>query len=292
MNCQETRRYINLFIDSELDSKTNLEISEHLSSCDNCKRRFAQEERIEKSLVSVLKEDNDPKSGEIWERVISSLPVEQDDNLSWEIPHIRERRLGFLSSLSKSIYMLGQRVWVRRADVRYIIPTTVVTIAIITTLLLYNRQVPDNLIPAAQKCHAEYVTNKIVPSIESTSPNEVAEYFSGKFTFPVAISEISGIKSHHVSLYGAKVCHLKGISTAYIMYHCCNTPVSVFILSTKDARTFFDVKQNYKAGRFHFKKPDGVNLIATQTNHDTFICVIADHDLDLLRRVADNFIKT
>ena len=62
MNCKEVRRYINLFIDSELDSKTNFEVSEHLSSCEDCSKRFAQEERIEKLFVSVLKEEKDPKS--------------------------------------------------------------------------------------------------------------------------------------------------------------------------------------------------------------------------------------
>ena len=71
MNCKEVKKYINLFIDSELDSKTNFEISEHLSSCEDCSKRFAQEERIEKSFVSVLKEEKDPKAEEIWERTIS-----------------------------------------------------------------------------------------------------------------------------------------------------------------------------------------------------------------------------
>ena len=60
MNCKEARRYINLFIDSELDSKASFEIAEHLSSCEDCKR-FKQEEHIEKTLVSVLKDSKDPK---------------------------------------------------------------------------------------------------------------------------------------------------------------------------------------------------------------------------------------
>ena len=60
MNCKEARRYINLFIDSELDSKASFEIAEHLSSCEDCNKRFKQEEHIEKTLVSVLKDSKDP----------------------------------------------------------------------------------------------------------------------------------------------------------------------------------------------------------------------------------------
>lgn len=285
MNCKEAKRYINVFIDSELDAKTNLEISEHLSSCDNCKRRFAQEERIEKSLVSALKEDKAPKSLEIWERVISSLPAEEDDSPSLETAHRPERHLGFLSFLLKN-------AWGRQANVRYIAPTTVVIIAIITTLFLYNRQGPNELILAAQKCHSEYIANEIIPSIESTSPNEVIDYFSGKFTFSVTFSEILGLKSHHVSLHGAKVCHLKGVSTAYIMYHCCNTPISVFVLSTKDTEHFFENKQHLKGDEILFEIKDGVKFVAIPTNLDTYVCVIANHDLDLLRHVAKNFVRT
>lgn len=285
MNCKETRHYINLFLDSELDSKTNLEITEHLSDCEDCNKRFAQEERIEKSLVSVLKEDKDPKSEEIWERVISCLPAEKEDSPSLEISHRHERHLGVLSFLLQS-------VWVRLADIRYILPTAIVIIAITTTIFLYNKQGPNDLILAAQKCHSEYVANKIVPSIESMSPNEVAEYFTGKFTFPVSLSEISGIKSHHVSLYGAKVCHLNGISTAYIMYHCCNTPISVFVLSTKDTETFFKNKKYLKGAEILFEIKDGIKFVAIPTNLDTYVCVIANHDLDLLRHVAKNFVRT
>ncbi|KKL13694.1 hypothetical protein LCGC14_2523210, partial [marine sediment metagenome] len=86
MNCKEVKKYINLFIDSELDSKTNFEISEHLSSCEDCSKRFAQEERIEKLFVSVLKEEKDPKAEEVWERTISRFGEQVEPR--------GERRLG------------------------------------------------------------------------------------------------------------------------------------------------------------------------------------------------------
>ncbi len=266
MNCKEARQYINLFLDSELDSKTNFEISEHLSSCEGCSKRFAQEERLEKSFVSILKEDKDLKAEETWERVISRF--------SRQVEPKEGTRLGF------------RPLW------RYLVPATAAVIGIVIMLIMYSKQESNELTAAAQKCHMEYITNKIIPSIESVSPGEVAKYFSGKFTFPVVISEIPDIKSHHIRLFGGKVCHLNGVSAAYIMYHCCNTPVSVFILSTKDVEDFSDIKQYLEGDKILFRKTGGVNFIATPASKDTFICVVADHDMEVLRWMADSFTRT
>jgi anti-sigma factor RsiW len=275
MNCKEVKKYINLFIDSELDSKTNFEISEHLSSCEDCSKRFVQEERIEKSFVSVLKEEKDPKAKETWERTISSF--------GHQVEPRGERRLGFW-------FYLPERLW--RAGKRYVVPATVAILAVVITLIMYSKQESGELTAALHKCHKEYITNKIIPSIESVSPGEVAKYFSGKFTFPVVLSEIPDIKSHHIRLFGGKVCHVNGVSTAYIMYHCCNTPVSVFILSTKDAEDFSDIKQYLEGDKILFKESGGINLVATPASKDIFICVVADHDVELLRWMANNFTKT
>ncbi len=266
MNCKEVRQYINLFLDSELDSKTNLEISEHLSSCEECNTRFAQEERLEKSLVSILKEGKDPKVEEAWEGVISRFnhQVEPEEGM----------RLGF------------RPLW------KYLVPATAAVIGIVIMLIMYSRQDADKLTVVAQKCHIEYTTNKIVPTIESISPAEISGYFSGKFTFPVTVSEIQDIKSHHIKLFGGKVCHLNGVSVAYVMYHCCNVPVSVFILSAKDVRNFSDMKQYIVGDRILFKNERGITFVAVPTKQDTFVCVVADHDTELLRWLADNFVKT
>ena len=266
MNCKEARQYINLFLDSELDTKANLEISEHLSSCEECNTRFEQEERLEKSLVSILKEDKDSKAEETWEGVISwfNHQVEPEEGM----------RLGF------------RPLW------RYLVPATAAVIGIVIMLIMYNRQDPDALTVAAQKCHVKYMTDKIVPSLESMSPGEVSGYLSGKFTFPVTISEIQDIKSHHIKLFGGKVCHLNGVSAAYVMYHCCNAPVSVFILSAKDVGNFSDMKRYIEGNRILFKNERGITFVAVPTKQDTFVCVVADHDVELLRWIADNFTRT
>ena len=43
MNCQEARRFISPYLDSELGQTKTFEVSEHLSECESCRRRFEQE---------------------------------------------------------------------------------------------------------------------------------------------------------------------------------------------------------------------------------------------------------
>lgn len=265
MKCKESRRYINLFIDSELDSKASFEIAEHLSSCEDCNKRFKQEENIEKTLVSVLKDNKEPEAEETWERVLSRFK----DQVGLK----KSRRFGY------------------RFYKRYVMAATAAILAIVITLILYSKQGTNELTAAVYKCHMKYVSDQITSSIESAIPDEITQYFSDKFLFPVVISEIPDFKSHHIKLFGGKVCHLNGISTAYTMYHCCNTPVSVFILSTKDAEDFSDIKQTLGGDMVHSLRKGGVNLVMTRACQNTFVCVVADHDVAALEWIARNFIK-
>ena len=44
MRCQDARRLLDLYIDSELDARESLEVAEHLERCAACARRFSAEE--------------------------------------------------------------------------------------------------------------------------------------------------------------------------------------------------------------------------------------------------------
>ena len=136
------------------------------------------------------------------------------------------------------------------------------------------------------------MAKEISPAIVTVFPEEITRYFSGKFSFPAVISEIPDFQSHHIRLSGGKVCYLNGIPTAYTMYRCCNSPVSVFILSVKDARSFSDIKQTLKGDAIHSVIKDGLNFAMARSGRVTFVCVVADHDREALEWIARNFIKT
>jgi anti-sigma factor RsiW len=50
MKCSEIKKWISPYLDSELDQTRTFEISQHLESCDSCRVRFEQEQRVESAI--------------------------------------------------------------------------------------------------------------------------------------------------------------------------------------------------------------------------------------------------
>ena len=70
MKCEEARRYLGPYLDSELDPKTSYEIARHLENCPSCAERFASEERVERAVARELRK---PEAGddELWKRALA-----------------------------------------------------------------------------------------------------------------------------------------------------------------------------------------------------------------------------
>ncbi len=50
MNCRETKRYLETFLDGELDAEANLKVLEHLNRCGECTRTFDAEKALRAAL--------------------------------------------------------------------------------------------------------------------------------------------------------------------------------------------------------------------------------------------------
>jgi anti-sigma factor RsiW len=55
MKCEEVQTLHGLYLDSELDARTSLEIEQHLKACAACARLFAEEEKLEARIKAGLK---------------------------------------------------------------------------------------------------------------------------------------------------------------------------------------------------------------------------------------------
>jgi len=55
------------YLDSELDAKTSLEIEQHLKSCPECARLFAEEEKLEARIMAGL--NRGPRTAVLWEKI-------------------------------------------------------------------------------------------------------------------------------------------------------------------------------------------------------------------------------
>jgi anti-sigma factor RsiW len=74
MKCDEVQHLQGSYLDSELDTKTTFEIEQHLKTCPNCARFFAEEEKLDSRLMAGLNQG--PRTAALWERIERSLAAE------------------------------------------------------------------------------------------------------------------------------------------------------------------------------------------------------------------------
>ncbi len=57
MQCQEARKWISPYLDSELDPTKTFEVSQHLESCASCRERFEKEGRADELIGAALRRE-------------------------------------------------------------------------------------------------------------------------------------------------------------------------------------------------------------------------------------------
>jgi anti-sigma factor RsiW len=71
MKCDEVQPLCGTYLDSELDTRTSLEIQQHLKACPACARLFAEEEKLEGRLKAGL--NRGARTAALWERIERSV---------------------------------------------------------------------------------------------------------------------------------------------------------------------------------------------------------------------------
>lgn len=71
MNCDELQPLQGPYLDSELDARTSLEIEQHLKSCANCARVFAELQTLDGQLKAGL--NHGQRTAALWDRIERSV---------------------------------------------------------------------------------------------------------------------------------------------------------------------------------------------------------------------------
>jgi anti-sigma factor RsiW len=69
MKCEDARRYVGPYLDSELDPRTSFEVARHLEGCSDCKARFESEGVLERALAKELAHPQ-PGDEALWDRAV------------------------------------------------------------------------------------------------------------------------------------------------------------------------------------------------------------------------------
>lgn len=71
MKCNEARRFMSPYLDSELGSTKTFEVSDHLQHCPECERRFNSERAVDDLMRRRL--EHDPMPAELWSRISQNV---------------------------------------------------------------------------------------------------------------------------------------------------------------------------------------------------------------------------
>ena len=236
MKCAEVRKFVRLYLDSELDTECSFEVEQHLESCAECASLFEAENKFDERLDRFL------RGGEItrplWEKIEAQIapPCSRGIKALWPV------------ALAASL----------------IIAAGIFFFAKSRTLDLAN---------AVEECHSAYAHQITTPEFSGPVPSKIAQQFGGRLdseAFAYRPSEPAFISS------GARLCHVEGVPVALILGHCAETPVSMIVFKKSELDHFPETKRKLESGDPIACSRSGPYQFAARFVDDHVVCLVGD----------------
>ncbi len=253
MKCKEYLKYLGPYIDSELDARTCVEITNHLNVCPECRKRFSQEQEVERLLVEKLKEERMPAS--VW----------------WAI---REQ-----VNASAAGDATGETAG-RRVDLRWLIPAiAAAAVTIGLSLFFFWAKPPSDmtLTLALQEIHEGYLRDEIVVETGVVWPEDFKS-----MSLPGHMPRSEVIGGHSVELVGGRPHYLNDVELTFLEYLCCGEPVSVFVIRKEDLDRFPQTRDLLESSGGHVNiRSDEANLVMLDVG-EAVVFGISSHEVNTL----------
>jgi len=249
MKCAEVRKFVRLYLDSELDAKHSFEVEQHLESCAECAGLFEAEKKFDQRLGRFLRRDTATRP--LWKKIEALIAPSRSRGI---------KALWPVALATSLILFVGGAMFFKSR-----------------TLDLAN---------AVEECHSAYAHQITTPEFSGAVPEKIAQQFGGRLdseAFAYRPSQPAFTSS------GARLCHVEGVPVALILGHCAETPVSMIVFKKSELDNFPQTKRKLesgdpiacsRAGRFQF---------AARVVDDHVVCVIGDEPRpaleDLLKTV-------
>jgi anti-sigma factor RsiW len=236
MKCAEVRKFVRLYLDSELDTEHSFEVERHLESCAECAGLFEAEKKFDHRLSRFLGRGSATRS--LWgniESQISPMPLAK-----------------------------FKALWPAALAAFLIIAAGVVFFAKSRTLDLAN---------AVEECHSAYVHQLTTPEFTGAVPDKIAQQFGGQLD-AAAFAYLPSRRTFSSS--GARLCHVEGVPVALILGHHGPTPVSMIVLKKSELDHFPTMKQRLESGDLIVCGRSGRYQFAARLIDDHVVCVVGD----------------
>jgi anti-sigma factor RsiW len=249
MKCGEVRKFVRLYLDSELDAEHSFEIEQHLESCPECAGLFEAEEKFDQRLGKFLRTGQATRA--LWEKIESRV-----------VPS-------------------------RRRGIKALWPLPLAASLVLATAIVFSAKSRNlDLANAVADCHSAYVHQITTPEFSGAVPEKIAQQFGGRLdagAFAYRPSEPAFISS------GARLCHVEGVPVALILGRCAETPVSMVVFRKSELDHFPQTKRKLESGDLIACSRSGRYQFAARFVDDHVVCVVGDEPRpvleDLLRTV-------
>src|SRR6266436_9030393 len=236
MKCAEVRKFVRLYLDSELDAKHSFEVEQHLESCVECAGLFEAEKKFDVRLGRFLRRGDATRA--LWE------------NIEVQIAPVRRGKVRALwpIALAASVVIAAGAVFLARSR----------------SLDLAN---------AVEECHSAYVHQLTTPEFVGAVPEKIAQQFGGQLD-AAAFAYLPSRTTFSSS--GARLCHVEGVPVALILGHNGPTPVSMIVLKKSELDHFPTMKQRLESGDPIVCGRSGRYQFAARLVDDHVVCLVGD----------------
>jgi anti-sigma factor RsiW len=236
MKCAEVRKFVRLYLDSELDTKHSFEVERHLESCPECAGLFEAEKEFDDRLVKFLR--HGPATRSLWR------------NIESQISPARQAKL-------KALWPIALAA----------------SVIIIAGVVFFTRSRSLDLANAVEECHSAYAHQLTTPEFNGPVPDKIAQQFGGQLdaaAFAYLPSQAA------FSSGGARLCHVEGVPVALILGHCAETPVSMIVLKKSELDHFPTMKLRLETGDPIVCGRSGRYQFAARFVDDHVVCLVGD----------------
>jgi anti-sigma factor RsiW len=264
MKCPEARKFVQPYLDSELDAKTSLEVEQHLESCAECAGLFEAEEKFDARLSTALREGE--RTPALWQRIETQVRA-RDASIRFNASTLQRfnafKRLWPFAAAASAIVLIAALAWLKTR--------------------------PLDLASAVEHCHSAYVHQLTTPEFTGAVPDEIARKLGDRldvaaFSFRPASAAFSS--------QGARFCHVEEVPVALILGQFQGRPVSLIVLKRSELDHFPKTKRRLESGDPIVCGRSGRYQFAARIVNGHVVCVIGDTSRPRLEDLLKTVKKT
>jgi anti-sigma factor RsiW len=256
--CDDIRGRLTLYLDNELQGDERATVEAHLSECESCASVLTRELNFLKAV-----RDSGPlhiASPALRDKVEAVLNNRQVSPAEPVKTARRRARWGWAVAVATGLLVLLLPVLMWRF-VRQAEPPSI-------------RQ-PSSFALIAAETHLRRTRGQLPLEVESTSPQNISEWFSNKVNFSVKLpnyQESSGQEKLY-TLEGARLVSYENNYAAYVAYRMKTRPISLVITSDSLAKPSGGEEIASRGLMFHYNAIDGLKVITWSDRGLTYALV-------------------